>query len=276
MSRADFKIHSICVLKNEADIIGHCLDQALSWSDHVILYDGQSTDGTWEIVQERARRDPRVIPWKQDGKVFQESLRAEVFNAYRHLAKPGDWWCHLDADEFYVTDPRAFLRQVHRPYDVVWGLMVEYYLTQQDVDTLDFQAPIEALLPRLKHYRAKHAEPRFFRHRDRLVWRPDRGWPDHMGLSWRRTIPFRHFKYRSPEQIQRRLDTRRSNVERGFPGWEHARTASWRDQIAAPNTTHMDEGQGRWQVDPQVQRLHLGSPVQRTVKYLLHGLGVWP
>ena len=45
------KIHSICVVKNEADIVGYCLREALKWSDYVYVYDGESTDGTWEVVK---------------------------------------------------------------------------------------------------------------------------------------------------------------------------------------------------------------------------------
>ena len=107
---AEFSIHAICVVKNEADIVESSLRTALQWADRIIVYDGDSTDGTWEKVC--AMRSERIVPWKQDGKVFQESLRAEVFNAFRQGARSGDWWCHLDADEFYIDDPRAFLSKV--------------------------------------------------------------------------------------------------------------------------------------------------------------------
>lgn len=35
MTQKDFKIHSICVVKNEADIIEECLKAASQWSDYV-------------------------------------------------------------------------------------------------------------------------------------------------------------------------------------------------------------------------------------------------
>ena len=270
-------IHSICVLKNEADIVELCLRRALEWSAHVILYDGDSTDGTWEIVCRIAKEDPRVIAWKQDGKPFQESLRAEVFNEFRHLASEGDWWCHLDADEVYIDDPRAFLAKVRRPYDVVWGLFVEYYLTQSDVDTLDFQLPIEQIVDRLQHYRIENSEPRFFRHRNRLVWNVNQGWPQHMGLSFPELIRFKHFKYRSPDQIQRRLNTRQSNIQRGFAGWENARSKSWQEKVVCDDRVKTDLGDGVFTPESaSIFHAHLEAKWKRVLKFILHAAHVLP
>ena len=78
---SDFKIHAICVVKNEVDIIAACLRSAEQWADRIIVYDNKSDDGTWEVVKGLA--NARIIPWKQDGKVFQESIRAEVFNNFK-------------------------------------------------------------------------------------------------------------------------------------------------------------------------------------------------
>ena len=65
--RDNFKIHSICVVKNEADIIEHCLTEAAKWSDYIYIYDGESTDGTWEKVL--AMQSEKIIPWKRHDKV---------------------------------------------------------------------------------------------------------------------------------------------------------------------------------------------------------------
>lgn len=268
------KIHSICVVKNEADIIGHCLREALQWSDFIYVYDGASTDGTWEVVRELA--GDRVVAWKQDGKVFQESLRAEVFNAFRDRAAPGDWWCHLDADEFYVTDPRAFLSAVPTRYQVVWGNMVEYYLTHRDLEALDFMQPVERLLPQLRFYAAVNSEPRFFRHRARLEWPTSVGWPIHMGVAAPRRINFRHYKYRTPQQIQKRLDTRRDNRARGFPGWDHASQADWREKVVDAGTLCYDNGDGRLEIDEAKLPRHLEPLPKRWTKMALHALGIWP
>ena len=268
------RIFSICVVKNEGDIIEHCLATARKWSSRIFVYDGESTDDTWDKVL--AMQDEVIVPWKQDGKVFQESLRSEVFNAFRREAKIGDWWCHLDADEFYVSDPRAFLEKVPPAYHVVWGIMVEYYLTRRDVETIDFTLPVAERLPLLRHYRAQNSEPRFFRHRQRLKWPPFTGWPLHMGIPFPERLLFRHYKYRSPKQIQTRLDTRRNNIDRGFAGWESQRTANWCDKLVDPDACEVDVGDDSLKVDDAALPFHLDRQPKRAIKKIMHGAGLWP
>lgn len=89
----DFKIHCIALCKNEADVINVCLLEAIKWADYIYVYDGGSTDGTWESVKKL--NHSRIIPWKQDAKVFREELRAEVFNEFRHQSSKGDCWLQL-------------------------------------------------------------------------------------------------------------------------------------------------------------------------------------
>ena len=46
------KIHSICMVKNEADIIEQTIKAAAKWSDFIYIFDNGSTDGSWEKVLE--------------------------------------------------------------------------------------------------------------------------------------------------------------------------------------------------------------------------------
>lgn len=274
MPRPQPRIHCFCLVKNEGDIIQACLQDALRWAEAVYVYDNGSSDDTWDKVQ--ALRSERIIPWKQEDAPFQEALRAEIFQAFRHRAREGDWWCQLDADEFYLDNPREFLAQVPPRMHAVWALFLEYYLTHQDLERIDFGQPMETLLKELRYYRACHAEPRFFRHRDRLVWRLDSGRPTHLGLVYPDWIRLRHYKYRSPEQIQRRLDTRREARRRGFPGWEHAAQEDWREKIVGAGQLHFDAGDGRFLIDSQALPNHRGSWRSRLVKRVFHGVGLWP
>ena len=268
-----FKIHSICVVKNEADIIQHCLKKAAQWSDYIYVYDGESTDGTWEKVLEI--KSDTIIPWKRHDKVFQECLRGEVFNAFKHQAQDGDWWCRLDADEFYLESPRDFLKRVKLKNHVVWGIAIEYYLTHKDYDSLDFTQSIPQLLPQLKYYKAENSEARFFRHRSGLVWHDaSAAWPKHMGLVNRERILYQHYKYRTPKQIQQRLDTRRQNRERGFSGWSHASEKNWRDKLVDSQKLHYDD-RTEYQIDRVKLPNHLESLPKRILKRALHGSGIW-
>jgi glycosyltransferase involved in cell wall biosynthesis len=271
---APFKIHTICVVKNEGDIIEECLKAASKWSDYIYVYDGQSTDGTWEKVV--AMQNEQIVPWKQDGKTFQESLRAEVYNAFKDRARDGDWWCHLDADEFPVQNPKEFLAGVPSAFHVVWAAMIEYYLTQKDVDSFDFELPTAQLLAQLRYYKAEHAEPRFVKHRDKMVWHENEGWPRHMGLVHPERILYKHFKYRSPQQIQTRLDTRRKNIEGGFTGWQHARQESWEQTIADVSQLQFDKNDGNFALDESRLPQHLEPAAQRLIKRIMHGTRLWP
>jgi glycosyltransferase involved in cell wall biosynthesis len=271
---SDFRIHSICLVKNEADIIQACLRDALRWADYIYVYDNGSTDGTWEIV--RAMESAQIVAWKSEDQPFQDTLRSEVFNAFRHRVRPGDWWGQLDADEFYLDNPREFLAAVPQSAQVVWSAFIEYYLTQRDLETLDFSQPVETILGQLRYYRADQSESRFFRHRDRLAWPRSSSHPIHMGVVYPKRIRLRHYKYRSPEQIQLRLDTRRDARRRGFRGWDHAAQESWREKIDDAARLHYDDGTSPPVIDEKNLPDHLGSWKTRVVKRVMHGLGIWP
>src|SRR6185503_5119692 len=101
------KIHGLCVVKNEADIIEQTLRSAARWCDSIYVLDNGSTDGTWEKVQALAGELPAVIPFMRDARPFDDSIRGEILRHHAARAKRDDWWCILDADEFYVADPRA-------------------------------------------------------------------------------------------------------------------------------------------------------------------------
>ncbi len=270
------KIWGIMLSKNEADIIGASIEDALRWSDAVIVYDSMSTDGTWEIVQELATRDSRVIPWKRHDQPFRDGLRGEVYQAFRALAGENDWWCRLDSDEFYVDDPRVFLGEVSRRHHVVWSLPIEYFITRQDLAAIDFSAPFEVIRDSLKYYKVHTSEARFFRHRAKLEWPLADPWPRHMGVSAPKRIRLKHYRYRSPKQIQMRLDVRREARARGFKGWISASQEDWRVKIFSEKGCFLDDGSGNFHVDESILRRHLEGFPRRPIKYIMHGLGIWP
>lgn len=266
-------IHSICVAKNEADIIRHSLTEAAKWSDRIFVLDNGSEDATWEIVQEL--KSDVVIPWKRDERTFGDGLRGEVFNHFRREARAGDWWCRFDADEFYPDDPRRFLNQVPHRHHVVWGTAIEFYLTNSDVKSLDFSQPLQDLLPKIRHYRAVNSEARFFRHRDGLDWPATASWPRHVGIVHPKRIPFFHYKFRSPEQIQRRLATRRDAVERGCRMYWSEQAADWQNYLVTPESCEVLHN-GSLRIDDTKLPRHLEPFSRRLVKILMHGIGVWP
>lgn len=273
------RIFGLCLVKNEADIMRLSLEESLRWCDRIFVFDNGSSDATWDIAREIGAKDSRVVPFKQDAKPFDDALRAEIFNAYRKEGASGDWWCRLDADEFYVDDPRTFLGEVPPARHVVWGAWLQYFLTEKDLARFGEEAELEPVtitrqrLPR--YYQALGGEPRFFRHRDRLVWESG-AWPPHLGVAEPRRIRVKHFQYRSPGQIQRRLDTRRAVAAQGWQHFGHSTQETWREKIAKSDDLHFDRGDGEYAGDPATLRSHLERPWQRVIKRAMHGLGIWP
>jgi glycosyltransferase involved in cell wall biosynthesis len=269
------RIFSICVVKNEADIIELALRSALQWSDYIIIYDGASTDGTWEII--RSMNESRIICWKQDGKVFREYLRQEVFEAFKHMVKDGDWWCQFNADEFYIDSPKEFLGEIPSKYHVVWGIPVEYYITEKDVEQYQFTGNFSEDVSHLKYYKIYNAERRFFKHRKNLVWGEKDAWPLHLGIVYPKLIWFKHYPYRSPQQIQLRLDTRRNNRERGFEGWEHASQKSWKEKVEPSEKCSLETEGMPFAFNPSFLPVFKDGFMKHIIKYSMHHiLKIWP
>ncbi|MGA9858824.1 MAG: glycosyltransferase family 2 protein, partial [Solirubrobacteraceae bacterium] len=203
----------------------------------VYVLDNGSTDGTWDVVQELARELPAVVPWKSERTPFSDALRAGIYREFRSASQPGDWWCRLDADEFYIDDPRVFLQRVEEMYDVVWTANFSYYFTDKDAalyaatpELYGDDVPIEQ---KIRYYVNHWSEPRFFRFRQGIVWNEDEGFPAFVYTSPAYPVRMwqKHFPYRSPLQIERRLSDRQEAMGRGV--FIHEAIADWGDAVGS-------------------------------------------
>lgn len=274
MPRRPFRIFGICLVKNEADMLALTLRRAAEWADRIFVYDNGSTDGTWELAQSLASEV--IVPWKQTDAPFQDGLRSDVFHAFQHEARPDDWWCRLDADEIYIDRPREFLARIPRPYHVVWGLPITYYLTQDDLERVDFSQPIETRLAELRHYRVPSSEIRFLRHRTGLNWTGEMSWPRHAGPVWPERIRFRHYQYRSPAQLEQRVRDRlgaMAHLPEDY--WWNAYRRGVAALIARKEECQFDDGSGEFQYDEAaLPRLRPSRP-RFWAQYVLHTLRLW-
>jgi glycosyltransferase involved in cell wall biosynthesis len=268
-------IRALCLVRDEADIIRQTLVAASEWCDAVYVLDNGSDDGTWELVQALAEELPLVVPHARDPRPYSTALRGDLFRAHRHEAAVGDWWSVLDADEKYIDDPRTFLAGIPRRYGQVWSASFEYYFTDLDVtryreDPTRYgdDVPVEE---KCRFYVNNWSELRFFRHTRRLVWKDGDDWPEPLGNVFSKRIRLKHFQYRSPRQIQRRIDTRRKAVEHGrflhesLPNWSEAMVdparavfarsdsafapSSWTERVLDHRLLLEDEGDGRYEID---------------------------
>ncbi len=232
------RIHGICVVKNESDIIEQGLLAAAKWCNHIYVLDNGSSDGTWDIVRDLAATNPTIVPWKQLDVKFSEGLRCHVYRRFSSKARAGDWWARIDPDEFYVDDPAAFLSSVPESDGYVWYAALTYYFSTEEArrfeanpSQFDDQVPIAE---KCRHYFNHWSEVRFVRHEHMEPWKgegacPWPGWPERLLYTARshdRRILCRHFCYRSPSQIECRLRTRAPNsIEGGV--WWHEAVKNW-------------------------------------------------
>ena len=227
------RIHGLCLIKNEADIVRQGFQAARKWCDAIYVRDNGSTDGTWEQVQDMARHDPAIVPWKQDATPYHNGLRAAIFHAFADRAQAGDWWVRLDADEFYVDDPRTFLARVPKSACCVWYAPLTYYFSTDEVrryreDPTQFADDVP-ITEKCRHYFNYWSEVRFVRHEVMQPWKGTGGWPEGITdrvRSHQRRILCRHFPYRSPAQIEQRLQTRAATAVSGV-GFRHEAITNW-------------------------------------------------
>jgi len=273
------KIHGICLVKNEADFLRFGIEANLTHFDGIYIFDNGSADGTWEeALCLQSRHPSRVFAWKSEETPFRDSLRGQVFNAFRTRAEPGDWWCRLDADEIYLDPVREFLSVVPARHHVVWSISHQYYFSAEDARKWESRpagGTLEAMDDLPRHYRINHSEARFFRHRDRLVW-SEGSWPAHLGLVHPRRIRLQHYQYRSPSQIQRRLDTRRIAAAEGYEHFCHSLESHWREKITDSSDLLIEAPPKSAPPEPPGLPPHLEPRQRRLAKFVLHGLQIWP
>jgi len=270
------KIFGIMLIKDEIDIIRSTLAAARDLFDRIIVIDNGSSDGTWEVVKEL--ESEVITPWKQDLRPYSNGLRADVFNAFKHEAIDGDWWCYkMDADEFYVDSPREFLSSVPPPYHTVYKRSIDYVITDKDLEEHQYVGEFEADRAYLRYFQpVAYTEPRFFKHRSKLVWKPGTKSPQHMGIRWYKPITVKHYQWRSPQQIQHRLDVRHQvRVEGKNSQFRHITQRNWKEVIKDHKKMLLDEGRSTYNDVPLKKNIKL-SWYEYAIKRFLHGAGIYP
>jgi glycosyltransferase involved in cell wall biosynthesis len=239
------RLHGIMIVRDEFDIVTESLQSAIKWCDQIYVLDNGSTDGTWEQVQALAKRHKQIVPFKQDSGSYSNRLRHDVFENFKSAGQVGDWWCKLDADEIYIDNPHNFVSRIPDRYDLVFGASFQYYFTDNDLALYEGDSKrylVETSVEdRLRYYINNHSEPRFVRDDGNIDW--STGNP----VSQREVFPVRiwlkHFQYRSPEQIQRRLELRLAAARRG-DGFKHEAAVEWGKRYKLVNPRGKNEVAG--------------------------------
>jgi hypothetical protein len=239
MGDEEMQIHAMCMVKNEGDVIEECLRAASEWADHIYVWDNGSDDGTWETVQRLATELEPVVAWRQLATPnFEDGFRREIFMAFADQAHDDDWWVRLDADEFYVDNPRIFLCKLPRRFGIVWYASLSYYMSsvaraqyRQDPELFADDVPTSE---KCRYYFSHWSEVRFVRHSVLAPWPSgSAGWPTDLHARSEASpvrILAKHFPYRSPQQIEQRIATRATSALSGQI-FSHEAIPNWSEVI---------------------------------------------
>lgn len=204
---------------DEGDILEEVLEESLNKVDSWFISNDNSTDGSWDIIQDFKRRHPGKIEYVRNKREDprDQGQRQSLLNEIRKRYKPENTWVQiLDADMMIVdTDVREAIKN-HAKYDlgVTWNVLhaVRKQGTWNGVDVYpNWVSSIREVLPY-----ADHAEYVLYTFRplplleyDLNTWRP---WPQGFGqylqgkpLMYEVASPdfplLAHYGYRGPKHF---------------------------------------------------------------------------
>jgi glycosyltransferase involved in cell wall biosynthesis len=229
------RFHVLLPVRDEADIIGQSLRHLLTWADAIYVFDTGSVDDTWEIVQDFARKDRRVMPLTKDGVFFSDTVvRGWIFHQARKHMRNGDWFLRADADEFHHIPPPEFVKtHLRRHETIAWHQYYDFRLTASEVrawengkETLaDRQRPIEER--RQWFTPSEYSEPRLCRYRETMQWPTTHSFPVNSGFVARERLPIRHYPHRDPAQLRRRCLLRSIMIANHSRDWSNPEAHHW-------------------------------------------------
>lgn len=251
------KLRAVCVCRNEADIIQETLLHAATFCDEIYVYDLGSDDGTVAAVREI--ENGTVHLFDSVALPFHDGRHADVWRSLWRADPQSfddrDWYMILDADEQFVGDPRPILfSPSYRWFNLQRVWHINNVFTTEDLRAWN-NGDRRVCAERLKYFRLNILSPRFFRCGPNPPWPSEpnprhpfgRIFPETCRYEGWRVLFNRHFQYRSPEQIRRRLETRAANAEIGgiaAPQW-HARPID--HLVRSPDEASLwDEARGIW------------------------------
>lgn len=276
----------VCILpvRDEADIISQCLRHALQWSDAIYVFDTGSVDNTWEIVQEIASREKRVIPLRKDPVYFSETkLRGWMFHQARQRLRAGDWFLRVDADEFHHISPPEFVKTRLRPHEtIVYHQYYNFALRASEV--LDWETGKETLEDRLRPIEQRrqwyqvsvYAEPRLCRYRDTMQWPATVSFPYNAGYVAVERLPIRHYPHRDPVQLERRCRLRsvmmadKENRANWLIDYHYWQDREWRNFVTPDDLSDLRNWTPGTPFPEVCQTNHLAKPKVRLAQRLTH------
>jgi glycosyltransferase involved in cell wall biosynthesis len=258
----------------------------LGWADMIYVFDTGSVDGTWEIVEGAALREPRIRPIRRDSVYFSQKLvRGWLFRQARQQMRDGDWFLRVDADEFYHIPPPEFVKTYMRKHETIaYHQYYNFCLLESEVAA--WEGGRETLADRARpiHDRrrwyipASYSEPRMCRYRRTMRWPSTVSFPYNAGFIARERLPIRHYPHRDPAQLVRRCHLRAAMMADGTrPEWHHWNNTDWRTFVtsdSSPGLKYWNPGQDLPRVDfsSHLSKGHIRLMQRLTHAFLLPAL----
>ena len=239
------RLYALTLVKDEGDVIAQSIRHALGFCDRIYVLDNGSSDDTYAIVEELARSHRgSVIPFGIDASPFEDSMRGIMYDEIHSQLSADDWFFQLDADEFMLEDPRpAITHAAKRGFNRIRTWQAQFQFTDLDLRAWesghdDREASIEN---RRNYFRVDWRESRLWRNDPRTRWGSDNrtNVPDFADRPAPNSLVNRHYQYRDPEQIQRRLALRAP-----IGAFTHVTTEDWRQRVVpAAQLRHWEPGE---------------------------------
>lgn len=245
------------LVRDEEDVIKEVLDNAARFTDLIYVLDTGSSDATYEI----AKNHPKVAWAEKINSVYSDALRQTLVERSRNELGPDGWFLSLSADHFFASDPRKDIARAEaEAANVITYDVAQFYFTGEDLKD-HYATPGWESLPledRIRHYAINyHNFPVAFRNQPGITYQKEvTEWPS---MQERRTASFhpilKHYQFRSPEQIRRRLALRRAQRLGGFSGFRHYGSFSWKRYVFNPELLHRVSGEWEFSRQPSLDSL---------------------
>jgi glycosyltransferase involved in cell wall biosynthesis len=236
---------------NDADILPEAIESLLGNNHELAVWDHGSNDGTAEVLDRYQSHfvAREFVPREFDFYKLYPTVSKQVRKNY---SERYDWISWPDQDEILEGPARdrsyyEYLTEVvNSEYDWVQFLNFNFWFTEED----DPAVPVAtrrirrySLFPdcsaRIRAWRASVTNVREFNHN------PLEGLPDP------RPFRLRHYPMRTREQMIRRLEKDRANLERHGNNWHYNHMKSIFAQLLIPaSALHFDDGHSELNPEP--------------------------
>lgn len=237
------KCLGVLLCYNDADILEDAIRALLEDNHDVIAWDHGSDDGTGKVLDkfDKVLTERRLIPRDFDFYNLYQEMSANLISNY---AGRYDWISWPDQDELLEGPDRTrsyydWLQVQHEQgVDYIQFNNFNYWFTEDDdialnspVDRIRHYSLFPDCAPRIRSWRASKTNIRFFNHN------PVDGVKAPVNFN------LRHYPMRTREQMMRRLNKDRANLQRGNSNFHYNNMASKTEELLlGSEQLHFDNG----------------------------------